>query len=70
VDPVSKLTLLTIFPRVFNGSHINHPKVKTLRSERFVISAKTNAYADGEFVGELPVKVEVFPRSLKTWIYK
>jgi diacylglycerol kinase (ATP) len=70
VDPVSKFTLLTIFPRVFNGSHINHPKVKTLRSERFEISAKTNAYADGEFVSELPVKVEVIPKSLKTWIYK
>jgi len=70
VNPVSKFTLLTIFPRVFNGSHINHPKVKTIRAERFEISARTNAYADGEFVSNLPVKVQVFPRSLKTWIFK
>ena len=70
VNPVSKFTLLTIFPRVFNGSHINHPKVKTIRAERFEILARTNAYADGEFVSTLPVKVQVFPKSLKTWIFK
>ena len=68
VEPVSKMTLLTIFPRVFNGTHINHPKVKTMRSESFEINARTNAYADGEFVNELPVEVQVFPKSLTTWI--
>ena len=68
VEPVSKMTLLTIFPRVFNGTHINHPKVKTMRSESFEINARTNAYADGEFVNELPVEVQVFPKCLTTWI--
>jgi diacylglycerol kinase (ATP) len=68
VEPVSRLTLLSIFPRVFSGTHINHPKVKVYRSSEFTLSAQTKAYADGELVADLPVNVKVVPKAIKTWI--
>jgi len=68
VEPVSRLTLLSIFPRVFSGTHINHPKVKVFRSNEFTLSAQTKAYADGELISDLPVNVIVVPKAIKTWI--
>jgi diacylglycerol kinase (ATP) len=68
VEPVSRLTLLSIFPKVFSGTHINHPKVKVFRSSEFTLRAQTKAYADGELIGDLPVSVNVVPRAIKTWI--
>jgi diacylglycerol kinase (ATP) len=68
VEPVSRLTLLSIFPRVFSGTHINHSKVKVLRSNEFTLNAQTKAYADGEFIADLPVNVIVVPKAIKTWI--
>ena len=67
VDPVSKLTLLSIFPRVFAGSHVNHPSVHIIRSRKFSITGKTTAYADGELIGELPIEVIVETNALKIW---
>lgn len=68
VDPVSKLTLLSIFPRVFFGSHIKHSAVHILKGSNFEINGVTNAYADGEYVGELPLKISVMRDGLTTWI--
>ena len=68
VEPVSRLTLLSIFPRVFSGTHINHPKVKVFRSSEFTLNAQTKAYADGELISDLPVNVIVVPKAIKTWI--
>ena len=70
VDPVSKLTLLSIFPRVFKGTHTKHPAVHLLRSAKFEITASTDSYADGEFVGSLPIKLSVLKDGLTTWICK
>ncbi len=68
VDPVSKIKLLALFPRIFTGSHINHPKVSTMRCKEISISAHTDSYADGEFVSTLPIKVNVSPKALNTWV--
>lgn len=68
IEPVSRVTLLSIFPKVFTGSHINHPNVKTLRSNQFSMIARTRAYADGELVGDLPVNVQVIPKAVTTWV--
>ena len=70
VDPVSKLTLLSIFPRVFRGTHTKHPAVHLLQSRNFEVAASTDAYADGEFAGVLPIKLSVIKDGLTTWICK
>jgi len=70
VDPVSKLTLLSIFPRVFRGTHTKHPAVHLLQSRNFEVAASTDVYADGEFAGVLPIKLSVIKDGLTTWICK
>ncbi|HEX3003034.1 MAG TPA: YegS/Rv2252/BmrU family lipid kinase [Angustibacter sp.] len=65
VGPMSVPRLLTVFPKVFSGSHTTHPKV-TVRRARHV-RLQTHgiiAYADGERFGPLPIEVEVMPASL------
>lgn len=68
VKPVSRIVLLTIFPKVFLGKHIPHPKIEILTGGSIKLSANTFAHADGEFVSELPITVTNVPKSLNTWL--
>ena len=70
VDPVSKFTLLSIFPLVFKGWHLKHPAVHVLSAESIELRGDTNAYADGEFVSYLPLKISVIQNGLQAWICK
>jgi diacylglycerol kinase (ATP) len=70
VKPVSRIVLMTIFPKVFFGKHIPHPEIEILKAKTVRISALTIAHADGEFVSELPVEILNVPRSLCTWLMK
>ncbi len=67
VSPVSKIVLLTIFPKVFTGKHIFHPKVDVLRGSNVKISAPGSAYADGEYIAELPIEISNVKGALSTW---
>jgi diacylglycerol kinase (ATP) len=70
VDPVSKLTLLSIFPLVFKGWHLKNPAVHVLTTKKVELRGLTNAFADGEFVSTLPLKISVEKEALRTWICK
>ena len=62
---VSKLTFLKVFPKVFKGSHVEHPSVTEYTGRKIHLDAPHQvAYADGERVGPLPIDVEVRPGSL------
>jgi diacylglycerol kinase (ATP) len=64
----SKLTFIRIFPRVFKGTHVQHPTVQVLKGSRIrVEAAGQTAYADGERVGPLPVDVHVVPQGLRVF---
>jgi diacylglycerol kinase (ATP) len=67
LKPVSKFEFLRVFPKVFKGSHIDHPQVQVISGKSIEISAEAVAYADGERIGPLPIKVEIKPRALLTW---
>lgn len=67
LEPVSKFEFLRVFPKVFKGTHISHPKVKILKGRNIEIRAEAVAYADGERIGELPVSAEIVPGALRTW---
>lgn len=68
VRPVTKIVLLTIFPKVFKGNHIPHPKIDVYKGEHVKISGPTVSYADGEFVSQLPIEVTNVPNALTTWL--
>ena len=68
VHPVSKIVLLAIFPKVFAGKHIPHPRIEIIKGRKVQLSANASAFADGEFVSTLPIKIENIPNALKTWL--
>jgi diacylglycerol kinase (ATP) len=67
VNRVSTLELLKVFPKVYSGKHITHPAIEVIRGNHILVNAQAKAFADGEFVGDLPVEIQVEPGSLKVW---
>ncbi|MFD7245978.1 diacylglycerol kinase [Streptomyces massasporeus] len=56
VGDCSRATLLRVFPRVYRGTHVDHPKVTVLRAAHVEIAAEgVTGYADGEPLGPLPL---------------
>jgi diacylglycerol kinase (ATP) len=67
LEPVSKVEFIKVFPKVYSGSHIAHPQVKTLRAKKVSINASAIAYADGERIGPAPVSAECIKDAALTW---
>ena len=55
VGDCGRATLLRVFPKVYRGTHVDHPKVTVLRAAKVEIAAEgITGYADGEPLGPLP----------------
>ena len=67
LEPVSKVEFLKVFPKVYSGTHISHPKVKMYRSARVSLVADAVAYADGERIGTAPISAECVRGAGLTW---
>jgi diacylglycerol kinase (ATP) len=67
LEPVSKFEFLKVFPSVYSGSHISHPKVKVIRSAKVRLTAEAVAYADGERIGPAPISAECIRGAGLTW---
>jgi len=67
LEPVSKIEFLKVFPKVYSGSHITHPKVKIFRTKRITLVADAIAYADGERIGTAPISAECVRDAGLTW---
>jgi len=67
LEPVSKIEFLKVFPKVYSGSHITHPKVKIFRTKRITLVADAIAYADGERIGPAPISAECVRDAGLTW---
>lgn len=66
VEPVSRLEFLRIFPKVFGGTHVTHPKVTIHRAARVEVASRgIVGYGDGERMQPLPVTVEAVPAALR-----
>lgn len=66
VGDCSRTTLLKVFPRVYRGTHLDHPKVTIHRAAKVTLEAAgITAYADGEPLGPLPVSAECVPAALR-----
>jgi YegS/Rv2252/BmrU family lipid kinase len=63
-ESVSKLRFLTrILPKVFKGTHVHEPSVRVFRAREIALSADRpfTMYADGDPIGELPLRVSALP---------
>lgn len=69
VKPLSKARFLSVFPRVYSGSHVRLPVVEVRRAKRVHIDAPgITAYADGERLGPLPQTFEAVPGALRVLV--
>jgi diacylglycerol kinase (ATP) len=66
VGECSRRTLLRVFPRVYKGTHLDHPAVTTYRTRSVRLEAPdVTGYADGEPVGPLPLTAQVVPGAVR-----
>jgi YegS/Rv2252/BmrU family lipid kinase len=66
VEKVGKASFVANLPKVFAGTHVELPSVRALRAAEVTISADRpfTAYADGDPIGELPVRVSALPGAI------
>ena len=69
--PLTRTAALGIFPTIYRGRHVHHPRVEVLRGRRVTVEplpargvAPPPAFADGEHVAPLPLVAEVVPGAL------
>jgi diacylglycerol kinase (ATP) len=66
IGDVGKAELLQVFPKVYKGTHITHPKVRMEKAERIMVECDKRILlqADGELLGEGPVTFQIVPAAL------
>jgi diacylglycerol kinase (ATP) len=71
VGPVSRREFLTTFPKVFSGTHVEHPQVRTTRAHSEVRveyageeTGDLELWASGERIGPLPATLAPAPGAL------
>ena len=81
-DPVSRLTLIRLYPSVFRGAHVRHPAVRSYRTRSVTIETRPRpsaarrrpgadvivGYADGERIHPLPLTVTAVPAALQVLV--
>lgn len=63
---IGKPEFLRVFPKVYKGTHVEHPAVSVHQAREVTLQAPgVVAYADGERVGPLPVRATCVPGALQ-----
>jgi YegS/Rv2252/BmrU family lipid kinase len=71
LEDMSRVRFLTsVLPRVFKGTHVELPAVRVFRAAEVEISADRPfvMYADGDPIGELPVRVRAVPGAVQVLV--
>jgi diacylglycerol kinase (ATP) len=72
VTEMSKLELLRWVPSAYRGTHLRNPRILYFQSRTVTLSSESRLelFGDGEFIQELPARIEVVPRSLGVMVSK
>ena len=67
VRDVSRFEVLRLLPRIYSGGHRGHPAVEMFSCSELTAEADASiqAHADGELIGDLPIRVTVRPGALR-----
>ena len=63
---LNRIELLLNLPRIYNGTHLTHPKVATFRAHDVEVRAGQKMFiqAEGELIGEAPATFRLLPAAL------
>jgi len=66
VGPLGRISLLRTFPKIFAGTHVNHPSVSEHQVERidFEVAQTIDVMIDGEALELVPKTLSVLPGAL------
>jgi diacylglycerol kinase (ATP) len=66
VGRMPKRKVLSIFPSVYKGTHVNHREVTLYRARTVYVQSlgPMDLYADGDFMATTPFRLEVVPKHL------
>ncbi|MEZ5470603.1 MAG: diacylglycerol kinase family lipid kinase [Marinicella sp.] len=64
---ISRPKILTLFPTIYSGKHVNYKEVETHKVKSITIKTPQPMplMPDGEFIGETPVTIACLPSALK-----
>lgn len=67
VEDVGRMGILKLFPKIFEGKHVDHPNVNVIRAKHISLDPETasSILADGEVYGRTPASVEMMEGALK-----
>ncbi|HEY4990940.1 MAG TPA: diacylglycerol kinase [Nakamurella sp.] len=69
ISKISRSKLVRLFPRVYPGTHVHRREVLTFRCATVTVSAPdVAAYADGEFVSQLPETCSVVAGAVRVLV--
>jgi diacylglycerol kinase (ATP) len=68
VKDLKRIEVLRIVPKLYSGGHVDHPAVEMFRCRSVTADADARVLcqADGELVGELPVRFGILPGALQS----
>ena len=72
ISDINKLKLLSVFPSVYFGWHLNMSEVEYFQAQRLRVTTEPplDVYADGEYVCSTPVEVSVVPAAFQVVVRK
>ena len=64
---ISRRRLLSVLPKLFDGTHINEPEVEYYQAVSFSLFSETTDLLniDGEMVGTTPINVRMLKRRIE-----
>ena len=66
IGDIGKGELVRELPRIYRGTHVDHPKVYVYQAKHIILSSSEDIAleADGELLGEAPVDIRIIPSAL------
>ena len=64
---ITRMRLLQVLPKLFEGTHINEPEVSYYQTSEFALIPEKDEILniDGESMGSTPIKVKMMPNVIE-----
>jgi len=69
LNKISRTKLLSIFPQIFKGTHVEQPCVETFRGQQIKVITEIpqKLTPDGEVFGTTPIEVTILPKKISMY---
>jgi YegS/Rv2252/BmrU family lipid kinase len=70
LSPLSRLSLIATFPKIFKGTHVKNPAVRCTQAKSASVRThpQKKLLPDGEFFGTTPTKISILPQQVRYFI--